>query len=259
MRFEYKYLINNANVDRIKNSMMPYLEPDVGFSPSNFYTVRSIYYDSPRLKYYWEKVEGFSTRKKVRLRGYNQLKPNNVVFLEVKRKHQSRIFKDRSPALYDNMEEFWETKNIQEFVITENGYKSPVEDAGKFFHHIYKRSLIPIVNIVYDRDAYFSKFDKSLRITFDSNLRYEIFPTVEKLYDEMNLKHALLNKTILEIKFGTGFPRWLQDILTRNDLFKQSVSKYTICIDSEKKYNPLLRANICLAGNNYIDDNGGEL
>ncbi|MFH1198105.1 MAG: polyphosphate polymerase domain-containing protein [bacterium] len=259
MRLEYKYLVSNTDVDRLRNLMLPYLQGDFDYSPSNYYTVRSIYYDTPKLKYYWEKIEGLSTRKKVRLRGYNQLEEDNVVFLEIKRKHLSRIFKDRSPALYDNMDELMTTKNIDDLVITENGFRGSKEDAEKFFHHIHKRSLVPIVNIVYDREAYFSKFDKSLRITFDRNLRYQIFPSVDKLYDDEKLKPALINKTILEIKFGTGFPSWLQTILTNNHLFKQSLSKYTICIDTEKKYNPLLKANICLTNSISNNDYAGEV
>ena len=129
-------------------------------------------------------------------------------------------------------------------MLTENGFSNSLKDAEKFLHHIYKRTLKPTVLVVYDREAYYSKFDHKLRLTFDKNLRYNLFPSMDKLYCDDNLKAALPGYFIFEVKFGHGFPNWLSNILTDFGLWRMALSKYTICLEKEKAFNPAHRRSL---------------
>jgi VTC domain len=240
MRLEYKYLVKNDDLERLRNKLLPFLEldPFVKEGPENDYTVRSIYFDSSNFNYYHEKIDGIKIRKKLRIRGYDNISNNNLVFLEIKNKYDNFIGKNRAPLLYHNLESLLNTKSIETYALTNNGYANSIQDGEKFLHHLLKSGLKPTVLIVYEREAFFSKFDRSLRITFDKNIRFYDYPKIGSLYRDDDLEHATPSNFVLELKFNNGFPKWLQDIVQEFGLTRRSVSKYTICIDASKRINP---------------------
>ena len=90
-RKEYKYLVPNDLLPDLRRALKPFLSLD-DFAmqrDKKEYTVRSIYYDTKTLEFYFEKIEGYKIRKKIRIRGYNQLLGEKVVFLEIKRKYEN--------------------------------------------------------------------------------------------------------------------------------------------------------------------------
>ena len=103
MRREYKYLISYNDIDRLRKRIIPYVDVDNFAAEGNQYTVRSIYFDTSSLKYYNEKIEGIKIRKKIRVRGYNQKADESVVFLEIKRKNENIVNKNRSALKYYNL------------------------------------------------------------------------------------------------------------------------------------------------------------
>jgi hypothetical protein len=113
-----------------------------------------------------------------------------------------------------------------------------LHDAEKFLYYYTNDHLSPTILITYEREPFFYKFDKNLRITFDKNLRFLSFPEFDDLFEEEYLQKALKNNVVLEIKFTCSFPSWMQNILTRYNLQRRPVSKYTICIDQDRKINP---------------------
>lgn len=246
MRLEYKFLVSTRQLDRLKADLTPYIEldPFAAQQPGNEYTVRSIYFDTAKLRYYHEKIEGLKVRKKIRIRGYNAPQDNSFVFLEIKRKYENYISKSRAGILYRNLDSWFHRPT------SENGLLDfpPVQkniDAGKrFMHHVIHNNLNPTVLIVYDREAFYSKFNNSLRMTFDKNLRYLQFPEFNQLYDEDKLQMAMTSHLIFEIKFTNGFPVWLQRILARHHLSRQALSKYTICLDSVRGLHPGRRRSL---------------
>ncbi|MBI9070361.1 MAG: polyphosphate polymerase domain-containing protein [Melioribacteraceae bacterium] len=237
MRREYKYRVPVSKLDEMRKALEPFVKQDVfmELGQNNEYTVRSIYYDSPTMTYYKEKIHGLKNRKKVRVRGYNLQDDESVVFLEVKRKDNEHISKNRCPVSYSDIDKVFETKSPDYYVLDGNGKPEYVEDGKKFFYHIIKKSLNPVVLIVYEREAFYSKFDKSLRITFDKNLRYHYQPDMNDLYSDSQLKNVLNQYFVLEIKFEKGYPVWLQKIVQQFGLKRTSVSKYQISLDDELK------------------------
>ena len=236
LKREYKYLVPNGMIDHLRNEMKDFLEPDkyASIRPQKEYTVRSIYYDTKNLDAYYEKLDGIKNRKKLRIRGYNELEVKSIIFLEIKCKLESFTYKYRSMLNYDNLSDLLFTGDLQSYILKKGD--NLIENAGRFLFHLHKKRLKPVSLVTYDREAFFSKFDSNLRITFDKNLRYSSFPSIDELYREDILKKAMKKHFILEIKFYRGYSGHLLKIIQQFNLARLSVSKYQICFDAEK-YN----------------------
>ena len=244
-RKEYKYLVPNELLTPIRNVLKPFIKLD-DFAmqrDKKEYTVRSIYYDTRALDFYYEKIEGYKIRKKIRIRGYNLLLGEKVVFLEIKRKYENFNAKNRSPVLYGDLEELFATGNIEDLVLSNKISDQRTMDGKKFFYNIISNALIPTVLVVYDREAFFGKLDRSIRITFDKNVRSLGFPTLKDLYKEDVLVPTLPNDFVLELKFNLGFPEWLKNIISYFNLNRIAVSKYSTCLEIQKRYDPIFNTN----------------
>jgi hypothetical protein len=208
------------------------------------YTVRSIYFDTPRFDFYYEKVEGIKNRKKLRLRGYDKEDGNNIVFFEIKRKYDVPIMKYRAPVKFEDALDMFRSRNINGQVVSNDFFPKGNENSKRFFYQLYSKNLRPVVLIVYEREAYQDKMDDSIRITFDKNLRSKAYPSVDHLFEEDKLSQALSGKFILEVKFNNHFPAWLNPIRASWALRKQSASKYVISMDSCRVINNFTKSTL---------------
>jgi hypothetical protein len=238
MRHEYKYLVPESHLDSIRREIAPFVSADpfavsAEADPYHDYTVRSIYFDDPAWQCYYEKEAGIRDRKKLRIRGYDEGGPEDVVFFEIKRKHNMLISKTRGPARYGDVDEILSTRSSGLFL--EEPYLPGSRHEGeKFLYNMCRNSMRPVVLVTYDREPFMCRFDSTLRVTFDKKLRSIPFPTVGDLYTNEGLVESLPGSFILEIKFfpGRGFPSWVRSLLARYELRKQALSKYTMSLDT---------------------------
>lgn len=233
-RFEYKYLVPEERLADLRAAIRPFVEKD-GFTRSgdDDYSVHSIYFDTRAFDYYREKVEGIQHRKKVRLRGYNEQHGDTWLFLEIKRKNDRTVWKNRAPFLFRDAAALFATQDIERYIIAKKAGSH--DDARRFFYQMHRHALSPVINIHYTREAFFCKFNRSLRITFDRELRSNIQPLPHDLFDERGIRRSLPGYFIVEVKFSDsapGVPRWLGNILGGFGLQRVSVSKYTVCLDA---------------------------
>lgn len=238
-RIEYKYLLPNALISKVRSEILPHVEPDLppGDGMSSEYTVRSVYFDTPRFDCYEEKVDGLKMRNKFRVRGYGRGGQKSVVFLEIKRKCEAFIQKHRAPLSHDDLDEFLATRDVDRFIRSSSGRAK--EDALRFLYHYCRHGLKPSVLVVYDREAFKGRFDPSLRITFDKNVRGAMFPSVKELFDDHRLKTAMPNSCIFEVKFFRyALPSWVRSLIARYELPRLALSKYAICLDSSGAESP---------------------
>ena len=247
MRYEFKYIVGNKYLEPIRQMILPFVELDSNTDEAqgrSHYTVRSIYFDNSNYDFYFEKIEGIKNRKKVRMRGYDQGTPEDVVFLEIKRKFEIPILKYRAPVRFIDALEMFKEKHINGHTLNKFGIKNSAENASRFFYQVYAKNLRPVVLVVYEREAYFSKFDQTVRITFDKQLRGMGYPALNDLYKEDQLTSAMNNNFILEVKFNKHFPLWLSPILSRYSLKRQSASKYTITMNACKVVKKVSKSTI---------------
>lgn len=234
-RLEYKYLVPNRLLEPIRAAIRAHCLPDPvgGTDTPGEYTVRSIYYDTLAFDCYHDKEAGVKDRNKFRIRGYNLPGLDPVVYLEIKKKTAGFISKHRAPVLRQNIERLLSSRDVDRYVIQAGVMPHARKDAERFLYHYVRFGLRPAVLVVYDRDAFTAGLDTSLRITIDKTLRGSLSPSLEGLYDDARLAPAMSKSFILEVKFfRSALPEWIRALITRFQLSRMALSKYTICLDS---------------------------
>ncbi len=226
-------MIENKHLSNLRRTLKPYIKQDEVAARGEFgeYKVKSIYFDTTSLRDYRDKIEGYKIRKKLRIRTYNDEPSKEHIFFEIKRKNDNYISKDRAHLPFEKIES----------VIAQNSYINFFNEAqenenlrGKnpnFFNNVRKEILSPLALVTYDREAYFSKFDKSLRITFDKNICAKPFPSLLELFDISPGEQIIKNHFLLEIKFVHGYSRWLQKVINMFNLRRIAFSKYTTSLN----------------------------
>jgi hypothetical protein len=230
MRFEIKYIVPTSKLDKLREMLKPFVRPDKYIIDRNrrSYTVRSVYFDTPDLLYYREKIEGVPYRLKLRIRTYNTRLQNSKVFFEIKRKHKVPMTKDRAAYGMDTTMQFLREGYVDQ---TDLKHDPTRESTNKFLYHMHRDNLHPTVLVVYDREAYESVFDNSVRITFDKRLRSTLVSDVEEIYAE-DLISVMDGFFILEVKYNKEYPEWMRLIVNSLDLRQQAASKYCMCMEN---------------------------
>jgi len=240
-RLEYKYVVPKALVDDLRAAMRPYVCHDefCAVCPDKEYTVRSIYYDNRRFSCYDEKFDGFRLKKKLRIRGYNTERPDNTVFLEIKRKQEDFISKSRAPVKWNRIADVFPGYGGHERPLPFDAGTREAEAAGRFLYNYYRRRMLPVVLIAYEREAFFGRFDPMLRLTFDKNVRSRLYPSLASLYCDRDTRFLMPGHFVFEVKFYLKLPVWARALVQRFDLPRLAVSKYAMGIDVhrvEKKH-----------------------
>lgn len=223
-RIELKYQVDYRLKDRLMARLGPYLEPAPHTDDRAMYSIMSLYFDSPSLRFYDEKLEGENIRDKIRLRGYgydwNALDP---VILEIKHKIGPRIIKFRK-----NLGPF-----RPEYLEPEKWRLDDDPKAAKVAALAHRYRLRPAVQILYQRETYESPFAPGLRVAFDSNL-IALHPG-EKMTSGMQDDPArrCMSEThfIFEIKSNGGLPPWALAAIRDAQLNVRSISKYVLGIE----------------------------
>lgn len=236
-RLEYKYLVPWDELDRLRRALAPFVEIDsfAGAEEEQEYTVRSIYFDTPGLACYVQKEAGIHTRRKLRIRGYGALREDSLVVLEIKRKLDMRVSKNRAFLPFAGLEQLLSSGDVERFVLTRSAAQQAqtLQSARAFLFHLYRYSMYPVVLVAYEREAFFGRFDPSVRLTFDKGLRGRGHPPLAELFAEDGLNSAIDEHFILEVKFQDRMPSWAASILEDFGLERRALSKFGICLDNE--------------------------
>ncbi|MBN2143891.1 MAG: polyphosphate polymerase domain-containing protein [Candidatus Aureabacteria bacterium] len=185
-----------------------------------FGIVSSIYYDTPWLSLYQEKINGDFIKKKVRLRWYDThdpQKPEQVyAFLEIKSKMGSGRSKTRKPLQLNRL---WletvplDDPSLSELIYTHSGFEDSIP-AG----------LLPSLSLVYERHRFVCP-SSGARVCLDSQIRTGRYHP--RLFSSVSSAHYIfMNFIVLEIKDAhTESIPWLDWLFDRG-FRSQSVSKY---------------------------------
>lgn len=227
-RFEFKYVVANDELDKIRRSISNFtvLDPYAEKGKDGTYQVTSLYFDDNNLSSYFEKLAGIKHRKKIRIRTYDSApKANSPIFLEIKRRDEIIIFKDRCPI------DLADLKHLEggsyDKLLSKN---TDVVVAKKFIGDYLARRLKPIVMTSYKREAYLDRKNFSFRLTLDQQL-------AAKRATEIDLKshdcsEIFSGYTILEAKFNRIMPSWFGMIVKKHNLERVSFSKYCFGLEA---------------------------
>ena len=211
-RHEYKYVIPYGDMLELRNKLDEVLTLDRGGA----YVVRSIYFDSPDDKDYYDKQGGEMIRKKLRLRIYDI--NSDTAKLEIKGKYDYHQLKESLVI----------SKEVAKRII--NGEYSDLltmdNELAKKMYVLLESGYRPKVIIEYDRAAYITT--TTTRITFDYNIKrshdFEKFYTNDINYFELTNP----NDVVLEVKFDRFLEPYISKILEQYTSRYQSVSKYVM-------------------------------
>jgi len=238
-RFEFKYYLPKSKADKLIPALLSHMEwdPYIKDSGNNFYKVNSLYFDNDSFGCFWDKESGIADRKKLRFRFYGgTLLPTSPVFLEIKRKKDALIIKDRIKLEASDCC----NKNLD---IKLNQLFKNNED-NQFLNELIwfkKRNLMkPKLYISYDRSALVSKVDKKFRITFDYNIKTRLSKDFN--YNFNYLKDVYPDCVVLELKYNNILPLWFHAIIQKYQLQRFAFSKYC---------NSLRMVMLQLDDNNY--------
>lgn len=230
MRDELKYLLPVEALPDLRCAIRPYVELDehgVGYEERG-YSVRSIYLDSPALLYYHEKQGHLQCRKKIRVRGYNRPCDDLRVFLEIKRKNDAAIEKERARLRYRELDGLFRSGDYASYF----DRPGAAATARRFLYHVYRHDLRPTALVVYEREAFEGRFDDTFRITLDRNLRGRMYPSLDGLYHEDGLEEAMAGWFVMEVKFDVRMPAWMRQVIAEFGLVQRAVSKYCLSVDA---------------------------
>lgn len=227
-RFEFKYQFPLNRIEGIIPELLKYMDPDafVQSMPERVYRVSSFYFDSGGYDCYYQKLAGLKNRKKFRVRYYaNNLTDETPVFLEIKRKYDAVVVKDRVMVSYHECKNFlYESGSIPaHFTQSEKrAYK-------EFIWTIRYNGMTAKNLVVYKRKPFISKVDAQFRVTID----YEImaYPVFDLLASR---EGVLVNNgmAILEVKFNNILPAWFHGIIQRYELEQKPFSKYCHALEA---------------------------
>ncbi len=227
-RYEFKYFIDEDQYHQILDEIRPFIELDKYSrkAPEHRYSVHSLYLDSHDRTFYEEKLGGYQYRKKIRIRCYNpQFYAAEKYFLEIKRRNQLQISKGRVPLSREAMLFLLEHNFLiyPDGLVNGNGKVQEVLEEIIYTCNLY--SLLPTVYVLYEREAYQSKIDDTVRVTFDRNVKsYNYYSPFDE--DQISWTPTFNGKMIFEIKVNGLLPFWLHQIIKKHGLWQEAISKY---------------------------------
>lgn len=212
-RYELKYLLNKKEKEEILLAMKPHMKlDDYGRT-----VIRNIYFDTENFRLIRRSLEKPVYKEKLRIRSYKPVQITDPVFVEIKKKYKSVVYKRRLLLPEKTVMESFRTGEPLPVC-------SQIGDEIQYFREYYK-NLQPSVFLSYEREAFYSLDGSDFRVTFDENILYRRndISLGSEIYG-----HPLLGKqqTLMEIKTSGGIPLWMSETLTKHHLYKTSFSKY---------------------------------
>ena len=229
-RYELKYLLAKEQKERIIQQMRPYMALD----KYGRTVIRNLYFDTDSYRLIRHSMEKQVYKEKLRLRSYSQAAPDEPVFVELKKKYDSVVYK-RRVSLTEQQALSWLRG-------TDSGPGCQIGREISYFRDYYG-DLRPTVFLSYEREAWCCLAGTDFRVTFDDTIlcRQEELSLEAEIWGTPLLPE---DKVMMEIKTSGGIPLWMTRLLTQERIYKTSFSKYGTAY--EKTIFPKLQGAIKL-------------
>jgi len=210
-RHEKKYLLTGGQYQAMLAGMEAHMEAD----RYSRYSIFNIYYDTEDYRLISASLEGPVYKEKLRVRSYGSVYGSGSVFVELKKKFDGVVYKRRVTA------------GAADAARWLSGGKSPGDSQIHREIDWFIKSLRPVPKafIGYEREAYAGKALPDLRVTFDTALRGR-----SAGLDLRCGGHGALilpeESILMEVKIPGAAPLWLASLLSANEIFPVSFSKY---------------------------------
>jgi len=213
MRYEIKYLLNLRQKEHILRAMQPYMKQDQYGKT----VIRNVYFDTDTYRLIRHSIEKPAYKEKLRIRSYGKASHEDTVFVELKKKYNHVVYKRRT-ALTESEAMAWICGKQM------RADNSQITDEINYFLSYYE-TLRPAVFLSYEREAYYTVEKSDFRVTFDDSIlcrRNDI-----SLCGDIGGTSLLDDDTVLmELKCSGGIPLWMVNVLSEEQIYKTSFSKY---------------------------------
>lgn len=209
-RHEIKYLITINQYINLMDYLSDKVEKDVVYKS----TIYNVYYDTDNFELIRKSIEKPIYKEKLRIHSYNKPTLDSSVYVELKKKYDHIVYKRREKIAY-------------KYVLNNSfleGAETQIDKEIKYFNDFYD-GLTSKMFLSYEREAYYFKDDKQIRITFDTNIKYRA-ENVNLLPSISDIKLLLNNFVLMELKVSFSIPYNLAKYLSSEKIFKTSFSKY---------------------------------
>lgn len=203
-RFEFKYLVSPQQHRKIASLLRSQMVQDPYGGGDGSYTVTSLYFDSPGMRYYRENEAGLEGRQKIRHRYYDDDRAN--LFWEIKRKISDVVFKDRCLSSRPDPR---------------------MEELLRYYKLLHR--LRPVLWVRYSREAW-QLPGREFRITFDSEIG-TARPRVDNMISPERLETILPGWVIMELKYTGLLPKWIYRVISEYSLTRRPIGKYRLAVE----------------------------
>lgn len=210
-RYELKYILSMEQYLLIKSEMQHYMRGDK-YGESD---ICNLYCDTPDFLLVRRSNEKPFYKEKLRIRSYGVTKKGSDVFVEIKKKYDSVVYKRRIST---------DEKTALKMLSKNAVACGQIGKEIAYFIKLYPE-IKPQMFISYRREAFYGIADNEFRVTFDRNI---LWRTNDLSLDSGIYGMPVLpeNQILMEIKTATAIPLWLVQILSGNKIYKTSFSKY---------------------------------
>ena len=212
-RYELKYLLTPEQKEKVLAAMGPYMKLD----KYGRTTIRNLYYDTDTYLLIRRSIEKPVYKEKLRIRSYSQADKESIVFVELKKKYRSVVYKRRLSL---------SNRDATAWLSGEKHCDQHTQIANEidYFMQLYG-TLHPTVFLSYEREAYYCNDGTDFRVTFDDTIlcRQEDLSLESQVYGTEILPEGM---TLMELKCSSGIPLWMTQVLSKEKIYKTSFSKY---------------------------------
>lgn len=193
-------------------------DPDPHAGSDGTYHIRSIYFDDPKNRFFYENENGTDPREKYRIRIYNA--SDRRITLECKKKERAMTHKDSCKL---SLSQF---QALMQHSLPAASVDSTLLE--KFYLLQQQENLQPKVIVAYDRTPFVYPFG-NVRITFDRNIVSST--DFSAFFDPYLPARPILppGKNILEVKYDELLPNFLYGAMNLGCLRQSNFSKYYLC------------------------------
>lgn len=212
-RYELKYLLTWQQ----KQAVLEAMEPHMALDRYGRTTIRNLYFDTDSYLLARHSIGHPAYKEKLRVRSYREAAPELPVYVELKKKYDSVVYKRRLSLPEEQAVDWLVGLNAPPV-------QSQIAREVEYFRQYYQ-TLAPRVYLSYEREAYYDRSGGDFRVTFDENI---LSRTTDLTLEAAPWGEALLSPelTLMEIKTSGGIPMWMTHALTGCHIYKTSFSKY---------------------------------
>lgn len=210
-RYELKYIISAEQYRLIRAAMEGRMRGDE-YGESD---ICNLYCDTPDFLLARRSNDKPIYKEKLRIRSYGVADEDSDVFVEIKKKYDSVVYKRRIAVSQSTA-----------FDIL-SGQAAVDGQIGREIAYLIKLydGIKPQMFISYRREAFYATDDHDFRVTFDRSVLWRT--------GDLSLSSGIYgtpllgdDEILMEIKTAAAIPLWLVGILSANKIYKTSFSKY---------------------------------